>query len=318
MSELLRSRLTGLAIAILVAMASYGCSEVRGPKAGPEPAGAKAYEVKGTVVSLDAGHRKVRITHEEIPGYMAKMTMDFEVRDSSDLGALGPGDTVSFRMKVTEADGWIETVRRIGRSGGPTNLVSELAPASSPTNGIGDMRRVRRAEPLFPGDALPEFTLTNEFGKAVSFESYKGQAVAFTFFFTTCPFPTMCPRMSTNLRDAYRLLKASPNFPTNWHFFSITIDPSTDTPSVLGRYASKYQYDPGHWSFLTGANDDIDALGRHFGLQFYRENGALNHNLRTVVINPRGRVQKILIGNEWTPEELETEIRAALTGAPPP
>ena len=313
MNELLWARGESLLLAMLVCFLGSGCSEWVSSKK-PEKVsitGTTNYEVVGVLREMDLAHRKLRIAHEEIPGYMAKMTMEFEVKDASDLTSMAVGDSLAFRMVVTSEDGWIEKVQRTSLPA--TSEIPEFTVSASPTNGIGDMRRVRRAEPLFPGDLLPEFSLTNEFGAAMSFGGYQGQAIAFTFFFTTCPFPTMCPRMSTNLRDAYKRLKTSPDFPTNWHFFSITIDPATDTPEVLSRYAARYSYDPGHWSFLTGAPDDVEALGRHFGLQFFKESGTLSHNLRTVVINPRGKVQKVLIGNEWKPEELEEEIRSALT-----
>ena len=294
-----------------------GCSPSAPTPAGagkppaPLPAAVLAtnsYPAKGLVRSVDLSHRKVKITHENIPGYMPRMTMDFDVRDASNLAPLKPGDEVTFTVRATADDGWIE---------GLTVSAPAQAAASPSTNPppAAD-RAVADSEPLFPGDPLPSIALTNELVRPVTFQQYRGQVVAFTFFFATCPFPTMCPRMSTNLRDAYRELKAQPSSPTNWHFFSITIDPATDTPEVLKQYAARYQYDPVHWSFLTGPVEDVERLGRHFGLQFFREAGALNHNLRTVVVGADGKVRRILIGNEWKVEELVTEVQSALAGKP--
>ena len=60
---------------------------------------------------------------------------------------------------------------------------------------------------------------------------------------------------------------------------------------------------------MTGALIDITALSEQVGLQFWREpGGSINHNLRTVVVDTRGRVQRIFIENKWTPEELTAEI----------
>jgi protein SCO1/2 len=48
-------------------------------------------------------------------------------------------------------------------------------------------------------------------------------------------------------------------------FYSITIDPKTDTPSVLKAYAEKFHAGPG-WTFLTGKKEDIDFLSKKLGL----------------------------------------------------
>lgn len=270
----------------------------------------QSYEVRGVIKETDLAKRTARITHEEIPGYMRKMTMEFSVRDQSDLKSLQPGDSVTFTMKVTEEDGWIENLKRSTNVSSTATVKESPAPASR--------MKVAPYEPLFPGDTLPDYAFTNEFNQPVLLSQYEGQALAFTFIFTTCPFPTMCPRMSANFREAYQLLKALPTGETNWHLFSITIDPATDTPEVLKRYAGTQNYDAKHWSFLTGAEDQIELLARHFGLNFYREGGVLNHNLRTVVINPKGKVHKTLIGNEWKAQELVDELVSAWGGKPTP
>jgi hypothetical protein len=57
----------------------------------------------------------VRIKHEEIPGYMAAMTMSFEARDTNELAGLEAGDHVAFRMLVTDDDGWIDQLRKLPR-----------------------------------------------------------------------------------------------------------------------------------------------------------------------------------------------------------
>lgn len=295
----------GILLSGLVACAPQEGSKPSQPAAASTNAPAappQSYEVRGVIKETDLAKRTARITHEEIPGYMRKMTMEFSLRDQSDLKSLKPGDPVTFTLKVTEEDGWIENLKR--STNAPSTAEVKEAPAPRP--------KVAPYEPLFPGDTLPDYAFTNEFNQPVLLSQYEGQALAFTFIFTTCPFPTMCPRMSANLREAYQLLKALPSGETNWHLFSITIDPATDTPEVLKRYASTQNYDAKHWSFLTGAEDQIELLARHFGLNFYREGGVLTHNLRTVVINPKGKVHKTLIGNEWKAQELVDELVAAL------
>ena len=40
----------------------------------------------------------------------------------------------------------------------------------------------------------------------------------------------------------------------------------------------------------------------------------IDHNLRTVIIDPDGKLVKVLTGNEWKPEELAAEIRRLAPG----
>jgi len=137
---------------------------------------------------------------------------------------------------------------------------------------------------------------------------FQGQALAFTFIFTRCPFPNFCPRMSSNFADAYKQLSSAPDAPKNWRLLSISFDPEHDRPEVLKSYAKKYQYETNHWSFATGALIDIDAITEQFGLMFPREGAGFNHNLRTVVVDAQGKVQKVFIGNEWKVADLVAEI----------
>src|ERR1051325_4313016 len=73
----------------------------------------KMYQVKGVVRELKADGKTVVIQHEEIPNYMKAMTMPFEVKDLKELRGLKPGDAISFRMIVTEKEGWIDHVAKL-------------------------------------------------------------------------------------------------------------------------------------------------------------------------------------------------------------
>jgi protein SCO1/2 len=180
-------------------------------------------------------------------------------------------------------------------------------------------RRVREVEPLAVGDLLPEYTFTNSAGRVVRLSEFRGSALAFTFIFTRCPFPTFCPRLSTGFSDAQTALKARANGPTNWHLISITIDPEFDTPERLQGYAKRYKADPKRWDFVTGDLTDITAIGEQFGLQFWRANPSepINHNVRTVVVDANGRIQWITPETEWKAETLVEQMIHAAQVKPP-
>ncbi|MBM3845438.1 MAG: hypothetical protein FJ405_04010 [Verrucomicrobia bacterium] len=258
----------------------------------------KTYEVKGIIREVDAPARQVRILHDEIPGYMKKMVMLFDVKDASDLKALSVGDSVKFRMLVTEDDGWIEKLEKTG------SAAAVGTPAPKPALFLP-------TTVLKVGDPLPALTFTNQLGEPVTLQDRKGQVLVFTFIFTTCPFPTMCPRMTSNFKQTIPLVTSNTTEVTRSHFYSISIDPTNDTPAVLTRYAEGQGASPASWTFLTGDEQSIGRLARGVGLNYMREGGLLNHNLRTVVVDKQGKIFKILTGNEWKPVDLAGAIREA-------
>ncbi len=277
------------------------------PPAGLAATNRQTFEVKGVINEVQLERKKAKITHEAIPGYMEAMTMLLDVRDAKELVGLHPGDHIRFRMVVTDDDGWIEDVRKLDEPRTPL-------PPEPP------VRRVRYVEALALGDEVPDYAFTNMLGSVIRLRELRGRAVAFTFIFTRCPFPTFCPRLSTSFQQAHDRLKATPDSPTNWMLLSITMDTEYDTPARLFEYAQRYHADPKHWLYVTGDLTDITAIGEQFGLQFWRPKPGdpISHNVRTVVIDTRGRVQWISNENEFKPDELAAQIAKAAAVSPNP
>ena len=71
-------------------------------------------------------------------------------------------------------------------------------------------------------------------------------------------------------------------------FYSLTIDPETDTPEVLKAYKEKYKIGPG-WTFLTGREADIKLISKKLGLDSLPDPN-----------DPDGHTPSLLIGNEAT------------------
>jgi protein SCO1 len=268
-------------------------------KASPPALPTQVYTVKGVIKELEPDGKTVVIRHEAIAGYMESMTMPFEVRDTNLLRGLKAGDTISFKLAVTPTEGWIQAVTKL-ESASPAPAV-QAAPRPV-------MQVSRALEPLDVGDRLPDYHFINELGEAVSLSQFKGQVLAFTFFFTSCPFPDYCPRMTSNFGQAERELEGMTNAPAHWHLLSISFDPTNDTPARLATYARVADYDKTHWSFLTGDEDQISGLAEQMGENYWHEAGSVGHNLRTVVVDASGHIRKIFPGNKWTVEEFVQEM----------
>jgi protein SCO1/2 len=301
---------------VLMAISFAGCKPQPSvpPAAGAGDTNRQTFEVKGELKEIKPNGRTAVIKHEEIPDYMPAMTMDLDVKDPRELSGLKPGDAIAFRMVVTSDDGWIENVRKLA-SVAPTNAGQSISIESTNGTNAGPLtfRRSPMVEPLEVGDAIPDYKFTNHLGAPISLAQFRGGALGLTFIFTRCPFPTFCPRMNQNFQKAERQLKAR-NGTTNWMLLSISFDPAWDTPARMKQYSTPYVSDPARWQFATSDMWTIDGITEQFGMTFYRDTPTSlpNHNLRTVVIDARGRVQKVFTGNEWTPEEfVEEMVKAA-------
>ena len=130
-----------------------------------ETASQQTFQVQGVVLEVKPREKTVRIRHQEIPGYMPAMTMPFEVKNTNELTGLQSGDSVTFRMIVTEKDGWIDHVTKSGA----VQVIDSATPSF--------IHIIPDVDLLQVGEALPDTKLTNELGQAINTGQFKGQAL---------------------------------------------------------------------------------------------------------------------------------------------
>jgi len=259
---------------------------------------AKSYAARGVIKKIAADHRQLTIHHEAIPDYMMEMTMDFPVKSTNELNGLAAGDQITFTLVVHENDDWIENIQRVGHVA-ETSATTIAMPFDMPPE-------------LKQGDLMPDGELLAENGRHIHFSDFRGQVVAFTFFFTRCPLPDYCPLMNRNFATAQKLISSTPNAPTNWQFLSISFDPGFDTPEMLSSYAGFYRTgDASHWLFAVASTGVLTNLAPRLDLMIMHEGNSISHNLRTIVLDPNGIIYRQLDGNEWTPKELADAVLEA-------
>lgn len=281
-------RLAVLVIATVVYAALAGCS------ASPE----RRYPLTGQVVAVDKQTAHVTIAHEAIPGYMAAMTMPYRVKDRWALDVLAPGSRVQATLVVAGNHSWLQD---LVITKGSSNTAPTLASMSNPQ----------------PGDPVPQFALVNQDGRKFSLAQYHGRALALTFIYTRCPLPDYCPLMNSNFQKLDALLAREPALYQKTHLLTISFDPENDTPEVLrsfgAHYAGKTANDGfAHWDFATGKPGEIKRMALFFGFNYWPESGQIVHSLSTAVIRPDGRIQRIYRGNDWTPEQILSDLRGLL------
>ena len=265
---------------------------------------AKRYPLKGKVIAVDKAKKKATIEHDEIKGYMPRMTMDFPIKADWIWEDLKPGAEISSADLVVDETAkepyWLE------------NIALVLAPDSNNPPPAVDERFAQL------GKEVPAFALTDQDGKRFSTNDYRGKAWAITFIYARCPLPEYCIKMSTNFSDAARQLMSS-DLKDKIRLLSVSFDPENDTPEKLRQYGQGYlgkdaKPDFSVWQLAVGSDKEVRAIADFFGLRYETDQNdktQINHSLRTAVISPEGKVTKIFAGNEWTANDLIAELKMA-------
>ena len=266
------------------------------------------YFVRGVLKEVKQDERQLVIAHEEIPNFMEAMTMPFHVKDPEVLTNVVRGEEITFQLHVTETKSWIDHIEKTD--------VSQSVPGSRAVS-KSDLHPEAKTNPAATSHSknpLRDYKFTNELGQRTRLSDFHGQAIALTFFFTRCPIPEFCPRLSRNFQEVERKLVTMENAPTNWHLLSVTFDPDHDTPAVLKEYGELYQYDPEHWTFLTGPKDKIAELARLCDVKFDPDNGLFNHNFRTLIIDASNHLQMVFPTSGDISDSIVQELIRAACG----
>jgi protein SCO1/2 len=162
----------------------------------------------------------------------------------------------------------------------------------------------RATPPMFPS-----FALTDQSGRQVRLDDLRGQALVVSFVFTTCV--EACPIVTAQLARVQARAGAE-GLGARVRFLSITVDPATDTPAVLARYAKAYDVDLRSWSFLTGPPDDVARLTRALNVGVGPGKRGLAHDVPVFFVDPAGRIAERSADLELTPEAALARIKTLL------
>ena len=285
---------------LLVLITLAGCHAGQKPTAQSNAGqNFKVYHLRGKVVSTDAAKGDVTLNHEAIPGFMEAMTMPYKLKDASILGELHPGDMITADVLVSQdadADVLLDHIVVVAQSKPDYKPgVSYHVPA--------------------PGDAVPDFNLRNQDGRPIHLGQYRGKALVVTFIYTRCPSPDFCPRVTRNFAQLEKQLSANSALYLKSHLLCISFDPEHDTPERLRAYGATYMGSDAknafaHWDFAVPDNPMLVEMAKWFDLGLTTaSDGSITHTLSTTLIGPDGKVARFYPGNEWTPEEVLSDVK---------
>lgn len=157
---------------------------------------------------------------------------------------------------------------------------------------------------------VPNFTLTDQSGEAFrSAETLRGKVWIANFVFTTCP--SICPTLTSQMGNLERRTRGTP-----LHFVSFSVDPDTDTPEVLMRYARTHDANLERWSFLTGDAAEMRGVIEE-GLRMRmgeRADGDILHGGHFVLVDANAHIRGFYRNEGPEQERLERDARRLANG----
>ncbi len=103
---------------------------------------------------------------------------------------------------------------------------------------------------------IADFSLTNQNGRTITQEDYKGTIYIADFFFTTCP--TICPIMTKNMADIQQKIMKDQEV----LLLSHSVTPEIDSVAQLKKYAVEKGVNDSKWNLVTGDKKQIYELAR--------------------------------------------------------
>lgn len=97
------------AVIVFALISLFACQ----PQPRPESHAANTYQLRGVVVEINKDKRELRVKHQDIPGYMRGMTMNFPTRDDAALATLAPGDEITADLHVAGGEYWLANVHKV-------------------------------------------------------------------------------------------------------------------------------------------------------------------------------------------------------------
>ena len=157
-----------------------------------------------------------------------------------------------------------------------------------------------------PGDTPAvgsPFRLVADGGRIVADHDLRGRYLLVYFGYTSCP--DVCPTTLNGVVDAMTVLghlaaRIQPVF--------ITIDPSHDTPRIVGDYVRKFSP---NIIGLSGSPAAIEAVEKEYRVQVIRTADTIDHSAVLYLIGPDGRYLAPLPGTD-TGAELAAKLKPYL------
>ena len=143
---------------------------------------------------------------------------------------------------------------------------------------------------------IADFSLTNQNGKTLTQNDFKGKIYVADFFFTTCP--SICVAMTDNLIKVQEKIKNNPNV----MLLSHSVTPKIDSVAQLKKYALEKGVIDNKWHLVTGDKKAIYELARKSYLAVKEDGDGspfdMIHTENFILVDPESRIRGFYDGTD--------------------
>ena len=196
----------------------------------------------------------------------------------------------------------------VAASTGAMVCSAETSPPSGVFDGVGIEQHLGATVPL---DA--RFTLEDGSSRALRDIIRVPTVLALVYY--RCP--NACDYMLTGMAGVLASVEAVPG--RDFQVITLTIDPRETTVDAqkakkIGLESIQQPFPPDDWRFLTGDEADIRAVAEAIGFHYVREGDDFDHPLGLVILSPRGKIVRYMMGTDFLPVDLKMSFMEASTG----
>ncbi len=276
-------RLGSLFAAVAAVFLAAGCS---GNSTDDDLPG---YPITGEILEVKPADNILVVKHEEIPGYMPAMTMEFSA-SAGDVANAAPGQRI--RARLIEQEGNFRLERIWPADPVAESVVEKTGRSLRQDTTIRGSKAFREV-----GEAIPAFALYDQNGNVVQVDRFQGRRFVLNFIYTRCPVPEMCPAATQRMIQLQEAAKEAGI--ENFELISISLDPEFDTPGVLKAYAEAHKIDTSNYLFLTGPESAVADLMEQMGILVDRDGELSSHTLGTILVDEKGVIRHRVFGTNW-------------------
>lgn len=267
---------------------------------------AEKYLASGLVLDIDPSRRAILVSCDKIEGHTTPSVLHLAVHRPESLARIVPGVLVNFKLvdegiKRYAEDIKIREFQSVEQQSSAARRLKIVEDLTSSRTDIDETLQIRKH--------VPKTILIDQNRREIDVAGFPGRLVVLNFFYTHCPLPDYCFRLSNNLGNIQR--RFHDRLGSDLVLLSISFDPAHDQPEVLEDYARIWHAGQ-NWHFLTGEISTVKRICRLFGVNSWPDEAELMHSLHTVIIDRKGRLAVNLEGNEFTAQQLGDLVEVML------
>ena len=257
----------------------------------------KEYDVTGVILDKFPERNELSIHHDEIPGFMMAMTMNFKLANQLTTDNFEIGDSVHFKLFIKDHSVYSDNFK-----------VIDNVTINHYQNEDEYWMDDDEYSPIRVGEQFTDVTFLDYDNKEVQLSDFKDDFILITFIFSRCPIPNMCPA----LIHKQRYIADTFNNVDNFKLLTISFDYLYDTPEVLKKKYELLASGKNNWIFLSSYNhiNDLYILTKQSMFSFWGvQKNDIGHNMRTILIGPDLKFLKYYDGDEWLARDAIEDIK---------